>query len=136
MDDLSLYFKLFNNFVVWALIVVAFFSYGKLLSLLFFIPVNKVWFMRCNYWLAALKTLLASLPLLGLLGTISGLLSTFDFMSLNNGLDMQEMVSGGIATAMFTTQLGLVFVVPGLLLHTLLKSKVKAWQVEDLCAHS
>ncbi|WP_105172299.1 MotA/TolQ/ExbB proton channel family protein [Pseudoalteromonas sp. T1lg24] len=131
--DLSVYLKLFTNAVVWALLAVAIFSYGKLLSLLFFIKPNKAWLMRCNYWIAALKTMLAALPLLGLLGTISGLLSTFNFMSLNNGLDMQEMVSGGIASAMYTTQLGLVFVVPGVLLHTLLKSKVAAWQVEAVC---
>jgi biopolymer transport protein ExbB len=131
--DFSVYLKLFSNAVVWALLAVAIFSYGKLLSLLFFIKPSQAWLMRCNYWIAALKTLLAALPLLGLLGTISGLLSTFNFMSLNNGLDMQEMVSGGIASAMYTTQLGLVFVVPGLLMHTLLKSKVAAWQVEGLC---
>ena len=131
--DFSIYLKLFSNAVVWALLAVAIFSYGKLLSLLFFITPSQAWLMRCNYWIAALKTLLAALPLLGLLGTISGLLSTFNFMSLNNGLDMQEMVSGGIASAMYTTQLGLVFVVPGLLLHTLLKSKVATWQVEAVC---
>lgn len=135
MTDLNIYLKLFNNVVVWALVAVAFFSYGKLLSLLVFIQKTDTWKMRCDYWISALKTLLASLPLLGLLGTISGLLSTFNFMSLNNGLDMQEMISGGIATAMFTTQLGLVFVVPGLLLHTLLKSRVKTWQLERICAH-
>ena len=131
--DFSIYLKLFSNAVVWALLAVAIFSYGKLLSLLFFIKPCQAWLMRCNYWISALKTLLAALPLLGLLGTISGLLSTFNFMSLNNGLDMQEMVSGGIASAMYTTQLGLVFVVPGLLFHTLLKSKVATWQVEAVC---
>ncbi|ATD00138.1 MULTISPECIES: MotA/TolQ/ExbB proton channel family protein [Pseudoalteromonas] len=135
MSEISVYLKLFNNAVVWALLAVAFFSYGKLLSLLFFMQKNQHWYARCQYWLGSLKTLLASLPLLGLLGTISGLLSTFNFMSINNGLDMQEMVSGGIATAMFTTQLGLVFVVPGVLLHSLLKSKTVTWKVEEKCAH-
>lgn len=132
MSDLDVYFKLFNNFVVWALLAVAFFTYGKLLSLLL---TNKTqtWKLRCQYWFQALKILLASLPLLGLLGTISGLLTTFNFMSFNNGIDMQEMISGGIATAMFTTQLGLVFLVPGLLLHTLLKTQVKKWTLEAKC---
>lgn len=135
MTDISIFLKLLSNTIVWTLIGVAFFSYGKLLSLLAFTTCNTQWVARCNYWLSALKTLLASLPLLGLLGTISGLLSTFNFMSVNNGLDMQEMISGGIATAMFTTQLGLVFVVPGLLLHTALRSKVSNWQVNTACAH-
>ena len=135
MTDISIFLKLLNNTIVWTLIGVAFFSYGKLMSLLAFTTCNKLWAARCNYWLSALKTLLASLPLFGLLGTISGLLSTFNFMSVNNGLDMQEMISGGIATAMFTTQLGLVFVVPGLLLHTALRSKVSNWQVNTPCAH-
>lgn len=134
MNNYSIYLQLLNNAVVWALLCVAFFSYAKLLTLLFFTPTDDAWVSRCNYWLSALKTLLASLPLLGLLGTISGLLSTFNFMSLNNGLDMQEMVSGGIGAALFTTQLGLVFVVPGLLFHTLLKNKVTSWIVEEKCA--
>ena len=133
MNEITLYLNMLNHGVVWALLVIATFCYSKQLQLLFFMNKCEMWFSKSNYWLIALKTLLASLPLLGLLGTISGLLGTFKHMSIHNGLDMQEMVSGGIASAMFTTQLGLVLVVPGLLLQALLEKTLKLWQVEDLC---
>jgi len=134
MCEVSLYLNLLNHGVVWALGAVAMFCYSKQLQLLCFANKSEIWFSKGNYWLNTLKTLLASLPLLGLLGTISGLLGTFAHMSAHNGLDMQEMVSGGIATAMFTTQLGLVLVVPGLLLQALLERTLKSWQVEAKCA--
>ncbi|TMO67799.1 MotA/TolQ/ExbB proton channel family protein [Pseudoalteromonas aurantia] len=134
MNEITLYLNMLNHGVVWALLVIATFCYSKQLQLLFFMNKSEMWFSKSNYWLTALKTLLASLPLLGLLGTISGLLGTFKHMSIHNGLDMQEMVSGGIASAMFTTQLGLVLVVPGLLLQALLDKTLKLWRVEFLCA--
>ncbi|NTS76679.1 MotA/TolQ/ExbB proton channel family protein [Catenovulum sp. SM1970] len=129
MEILAKYLFLLNNLVIWAILAVAFFCYAKLLDLCLFSGRNQQWSQRCIYWQSALKSMLSSLPLLGLLGTISGLLSTFFQMSVNNGFDMQEVISGGIAEAMFTTQLGLVLTVPGLLLLTWLTSAHKSWQV-------
>ncbi|BBN82522.1 hypothetical protein PA25_25070 [Pseudoalteromonas sp. A25] len=134
MSELALFLNLLNHGVVWSLAAVAMLCYSKQLQLLCFATKSEQWFLTGNYWLTTLKTLLASLPLLGLLGTISGLLGTFNHMSIHNGLDIQEIISGGIASAMFTTQLGLVLVVPGLLLQVLLQRSLKSWQVEDLCA--
>ncbi|MDN3637478.1 MotA/TolQ/ExbB proton channel family protein [Simiduia curdlanivorans] len=58
--------------------------------------------------------LVNALPLLGLLGTIMGLLSCFAGIASDGA--SSEMVSGGIAEALLTTQLGLVCAVPGWLL--------------------
>ena len=59
--------------------------------------------------------LIGALPLMGLLGTIIGLLDCFAGMSREgaNG----DLVSGGIADALLTTQLGLVCAIPGWLLQ-------------------
>jgi biopolymer transport protein ExbB len=62
-----------------------------------------------------LPILLSALPLLGLLGTITGLLTTFRAMADSDELN-QAFVSSGIAAALITTQLGLIMVIPGLLL--------------------
>ena len=75
--------------------------------------------------------MLAALPLLGLLGTITGLTSTFTQMSADGGLALQELITGGIADALFTTQLGLVLVVPGLLLVGLLNHLRREWMIRS-----
>lgn len=129
MELINKYLFLLENMVIWTIIIVSIFSYGILIDLCFFRKTDRCWSEETRYWTSCVKSTLASLPLLGLLGTISGLLSTFLSMSLNNGLDQQETITGGLAQAMFTTQLGLVMVVPGLLMLAWLNSKHKRWVV-------
>jgi biopolymer transport protein ExbB len=62
-----------------------------------------------------LATLVAALPLLGLLGTITGLLDTFAALS-EGAVDPSTLLSSGIADALLTTQLGLITAIPGWLL--------------------
>ncbi|MCF6439355.1 MotA/TolQ/ExbB proton channel family protein [Pseudoalteromonas luteoviolacea] len=70
-----------------------------------------------------LLALTASLPLLGLLGTITGLLDTFEFISIFDALNQQAVMSGGISSALITTKLGLVLAVPALIFRQLLLFK-------------
>lgn len=67
------------------------------------------------------NVLVGALPLMGLLGTISGLQLSFTGM-MSQGIDSQ-LVTKGIADALFTTQLGLVLAIPGWLLMALAKRK-------------
>lgn len=60
-------------------------------------------------------------PLLGLLGTVTGMISTFDIIT-EFGTGDPKMLSGGISIALVTTQLGLIVAIPGVLLGTLLNS--------------
>ena len=55
-------------------------------------------------------------PLLGLLGTVTGMITTFDVIS-TFGTGNPRLLSGGISVALITTQLGLVVAVPALLAH-------------------
>lgn len=121
------YLFLLDSVVIWAILAVALFCYGLLIDLCFINKVNVVWYERTQYWVTCIKTTLASLPLLGLLGTIMGLLTTFFRMSQENGFNIQEVISGGIAEAMFTTQLGLIMVIPGLLMLSYLHAKMNRW---------
>jgi len=59
--------------------------------------------------------LIAALPLLGLLGTIVGLMDCF--LGIASTGASAELVSGGIADALLTTQLGLVCAIPAWLLQ-------------------
>ena len=65
-------------------------------------------------------------PLLGLLGTVSGMIETFRMMTLF-GSGNPEVVSGGISQALITTELGLVVAIPALIVHSLLSRKARAY---------
>jgi biopolymer transport protein ExbB len=65
-------------------------------------------------------------PLLGLLGTVSGMIETFRMMTLF-GSGNPEVVSGGISQALITTELGLVVAIPALVVHSLLSRRARAY---------
>jgi biopolymer transport protein ExbB/TolQ len=61
--------------------------------------------------------------LLGLLGTIVGLISAFTAVSNANPADKANLLSASISVAMNTTAFGLIVAIPLLLVHTLLQTK-------------
>ncbi|MEM7079038.1 MAG: MotA/TolQ/ExbB proton channel family protein [Pseudomonadota bacterium] len=116
----------FANPVVWFILLVAFGVFAWLFELLLQRPRDGAWLVRARDATPALRTLVATLPLLGLLGTIVGLLETFTRMSVEYGFDPTSLVSGGIADAMFTTQMGLLMAIPGWVLLTWLQAAIDA----------
>jgi len=72
-----------------------------------------------------LKLLCAVAPLLGLLGTVTGMIVTFQAITQGGGGDSRLMAEG-ISQALVTTVLGLVVAIPLLFLHSLLASRSKA----------
>ncbi|MEM6708464.1 MAG: MotA/TolQ/ExbB proton channel family protein, partial [Pseudomonadota bacterium] len=79
--------------------------------------------------LPTLKVMAGVQPLLGLLGTITGLLSTFSRMAAAGGLDPGQLASGGIAVAMLTTQAGLLMAVPSLIGIYALEERLRRQQL-------
>jgi biopolymer transport protein ExbB len=73
--------------------------------------------------LPTLNVLAAIAPLLGLLGTVTGMISTFQVITLY-GTGDPRMMSGGISEALVTTQLGLAVAVPIMILHHILERRV------------
>jgi biopolymer transport protein ExbB len=73
----------------------------------------------------AIMVIAAVAPLLGLLGTVTGMISTFSVIT-EHGTGDPKMLAGGISEALITTQLGLIVSIPALLLGTLLKSQAEA----------
>jgi len=72
--------------------------------------------------LSMIKLLAAVAPLLGLLGTVTGMIATFQSISLFGTGDPKLMASG-ISQALVTTMLGLCVAIPLLFLHSLLVSR-------------
>lgn len=64
-------------------------------------------------------------PLLGLLGTVTGMIQTFQAMALFGTGDASVM-AGGISQALMTTVLGLVVAIPTVLLHTIVNSRSRS----------
>lgn len=71
-----------------------------------------------------LKLLAAVAPLLGLLGTVTGMIVTFQAITQSGGGD-SRLMADGISQALVTTVLGLVVAIPLLFLHSLLASRSK-----------
>lgn len=65
-------------------------------------------------------------PLLGLLGTVSGMITTFKMMTIF-GTGDASTVSGGISIALITTELGLIVAIPSLIASALLSRKIKSY---------
>lgn len=66
----------------------------------------------------------ATAPLLGLLGTVTGMINTFKMITVF-GTGDPKLLSAGISEALITTEYGLIVAIPCLLLHALLARKAK-----------
>lgn len=66
----------------------------------------------------------SSAPLLGLLGTVTGIINTFKLITVFGSGDVKTL-SGGISEALITTEFGLIVAIPSLLLHAFLSRKAK-----------
>ena len=75
--------------------------------------------------LSFIKVLYVVAPLLGLLGTVVGMIATFQMITLF-GTGDPRMMAGGISTALVTTVLGLVVAIPLTLFHSFLQGKSKS----------
>lgn len=78
---------------------------------------------RLERFLNVIAVTAAAAPLLGLLGTVTGIIKTFRLMTVFGAGDPKPLISG-ISEALITTELGLVLAIPALVLHALLSRKV------------
>lgn len=75
-------------------------------------------------YMGVVATSAAIAPLLGLLGTVSGMIDTFKMMTIFGSGDAST-VSGGISEALITTELGLIVAIPSLIVSALLTRQIK-----------
>ena len=79
-----------------------------------------------NRRLRFLLVLASSAPLIGLLGTVAGMLRTFAGLSMEESYKM-DLVASGISQALVTTQAGLLIAIPALAFLHLLNRRKKDW---------
>ena len=83
-----------------------------------------------------IKVLIAICPLLGLLGTVTGMIAVFDVMTYSSGSNARAM-AGGVSMATVPTMAGMVAALSGVWFGTWLehKAQVETEQLEDLLQH-
>lgn len=69
------------------------------------------------------KTIVSITPLLGLLGTVGGMIETFDSLRDMELFSQSGGIAGGISQALITTQFGLAVAIPGLMVNGFLNRK-------------
>lgn len=80
--------------------------------------------LRLQGWLPFVAICATSAPLLGLLGTVTGIMGTFALMT-EFGTGDPKVLSSGISEALVTTENGLIIAIPSLLLHAFLSRKAR-----------
>jgi biopolymer transport protein ExbB len=85
-------------------------------------------------YIPAIMTLAAAAPLLGLLGTVSGMVETFRVIGLF-GMGNAQAMASGIKEALITTQAGLLIAIPGVLIGQAMRKKVRAIHNDILVFH-
>ncbi|MEH6551831.1 MAG: MotA/TolQ/ExbB proton channel family protein [Pseudomonadales bacterium] len=76
-------------------------------------------------YLNGLKIIAAVAPLMGLLGTVTGMIITFQAITIFGAGDPKAM-AGGISGALITTVLGLLVAIPTVLMHTIVAARAKS----------
>lgn len=77
-----------------------------------------------------LSTIVGLAPLMGLLGTVWGILTTFSQLQANTLSSTNQMVLGGISLALTTTVLGLLTAIPALIAYNYLKNSTRHFETE------
>lgn len=88
------------------------------------------YYSNANSYSIMVRTIVVLAPLVGLLGTVMGMIETFDALQSSSMFGQGASISGGISKALFTTELGLVVAVPGLIVGRMLDRKAERYELE------
>ncbi len=87
-------------------------------------------FKKSESFLPSLEIIAQVSPLIGLLGTVIGMIDSFNELELGGSLVDPSVLAGGIWTALLTTAMGLIVAIPSLISHYFLEKKVLNIQTE------
>lgn len=83
-----------------------------------------------NRYKPVINTIVMIAPLLGLLGTVNGMIETFNSLAEMALFTQSGGIAGGISQALFTTQMGLAVAIPGFLIKSMLDRRQRRIQAE------
>lgn len=85
---------------------------------------------RLESYLPSLEIISQISPLVGLLGTVIGMISSFNQLEIGGSTVDPAILAGGIWTALLTTAAGLVVAIPALISHYFFEKKIENFQKE------
>jgi biopolymer transport protein ExbB len=83
-----------------------------------------------NKYSIVIRSVVIVSPLLGLLGTVGGMIETFDSLGDMSLFSQSGGIAGGISQALFTTQMGLAVALPGLIIGRVLDRRQTVMEME------
>ena len=90
---------------------------------------------KLERYLNALGTIAGAAPLLGLLGTVVGMIEIFGSQS-PTGANNPAMLAHGISVALYNTAFGLIVAIPALMFYRYFRGRVEAYTIEmEQAAH-
>jgi biopolymer transport protein ExbB len=81
-------------------------------------------YLRSQKFLPSLEIIAQVSPLIGLLGTVIGMIDSFNELELGGSLVDPSILAGGIWTALLTTAMGLIVAIPALISHYFFDKKL------------
>tara|TARA_B100000963_G_scaffold354071_1_gene369935 strand:+ start:905 stop:1516 length:612 start_codon:yes stop_codon:yes gene_type:complete len=81
-------------------------------------------YLKSQKFLPSLEIIAQVSPLIGLLGTVIGMIDSFNELELGGSLVDPSILAGGIWTALLTTAMGLIVAIPALISHYFLDKKL------------
>lgn len=81
------------------------------------------WEAGVGQWIQYLNVIAATAPMVGLLGTVSGMISAFQTIA-TGGMGKPELLAGDIGEALITTATGLVIGIPAMIAYFVLKNRL------------
>ena len=81
-------------------------------------------FIKSQRFLPTLEIIAQVSPLIGLLGTVIGMINSFNELELGGSLVDPSILAGGIWTALLTTAMGLIVAIPALISHYFLEKEI------------
>jgi biopolymer transport protein ExbB len=110
-------------------------TYGKL-DLGILQEANKGFIPELTKNFTIISCLITAAPLLGLLGTVTGMIRTFNVMNIF-GTSNPKAMSGGISEALITTQYGLVVAIIALYIQLFIEKRARHYSsmIEELTRH-
>ncbi len=85
---------------------------------------------KMDKYMTTLGTVAAIAPLLGLLGTVVGMIVVFNEMLRQGGVGNPAELAGGISQALVTTAFGISIAVPALIFHRYFRGKINDYAIE------
>jgi biopolymer transport protein ExbB len=79
---------------------------------------------RLHRKLEYISFIAATAPMMGLLGTVTGMISAFNIISLTGGTAKPSQLAGGISEALVTTCMGLIVAIPTMFFASLFRNRI------------